>query len=373
MNPRKTARYSAAILIAAAVAVPSSLPAFASTSGGTSATESAIADFAAANPGLLAAMQRDLGLDAAAATTLGVKQEAATATEEVLRTALGDTFGGAYFDVATGKLVVGVTDVTKVAQATAAGATAKVVSRSAAQLDSTVERLDARESSAPRSVTGWYADMITNQVVVTALPGAAEAAKAFAGSAVRVVEADAPRVLADIKGGDAYNIGGARCSVGLSVAGGFVTAGHCNVLTGGGALSRNGVALGSWGGASFPGNDYAWVRTNSSWTPRGLVGAVRVAGSTAAATGAAVCKSGSTTGWTCGTVGAKNQTVRYAEGTVTGLTASNVLCQAGDSGGGFVTNAGQGQGTVSGGNTATCYFQPLGEILSAYNLSLVRG
>jgi streptogrisin C len=52
-------------------------------------------------------MQRDLGLDAAAATTLGVKQEAATSTEEVLRTALGDSFGSVYFDVATGKLVVG--------------------------------------------------------------------------------------------------------------------------------------------------------------------------------------------------------------------------------------------------------------------------
>jgi streptogrisin C len=286
---------------------------------------------------------------------------------------LGDSFGGAYFDATAGKLVVGVTDVTKVAQVTAAGGTAKVVSRSAAQLDSTVKRLNAHEPAAPSTVTGWYADATTNEVVVTALPGTAEAAKAFAGSDVRVVEADAPRMFADIKGGDAYNIGGSRCSAGLSVNGGFVTAGHCYALTGGGALSRNGVSLGSWGGASFPGNDYAWVRTNSNWTPRGLVGSVRVVGSSAAARGAAVCKAGSTSGWTCGTVGAKNQTVRYAEGTVTGLTASNVLCQAGDSGGGFVTSAGQGQGVVSGGNTATCYFQPLGEILSAYGLSLVRG
>jgi streptogrisin C len=374
MNPRKTARYSAAILIAAAMAVPTSLPAFAASSGGASATASAIDEFEAANPGLLAAMRRDLGLDAAAARTLGVKQEAAAATEEALRTALGDSFGGAYFDVAAGKLVVGVTDVSKVAQATSAGATAKLVSRSAAQLDSAIRTLNGRESAAPRSVTGWYADAVTNQVVVTALPGAIEAAKAFAGSDVRVVESAAPQTFADIKGGDAYIIGGsARCSVGLSVSGGFVTAGHCNVLTGGGALTRNGVALGTWGGASFPGNDYAWVRTNSNWTPRGLVGAVRVAGSTAAATGAAVCKSGSTSGWTCGTIGAKNQTVRYPQGTVTGLTATNVLCQAGDSGGGFVTNAGQGQGVVSGGNTATCFFQPLGEILSAFGLSLVRG
>jgi streptogrisin C len=103
------------------------------------------------------------------------------------------------------------------------------------------------------------------------------------------------------------------------------------------------------------------------------VGSVTVRGSTAAATGSAVCKAGSTSGWTCGTIGAKNQTVRYQQGAVGGLTATNVLCQPGDSGGGFITNAGQGQGVVSGGNTATCYFQPLGEILSAYSLTLLRG
>ncbi|MBP2321269.1 streptogrisin C [Kibdelosporangium banguiense] len=311
-------------------------------------------------------MKRDLGLDAPAARALVATQQAAAATEESLRTALGSSFGGAYFDRATSKLVVGVTDASKLAVATAKGATAKVVSRSAAQLDSAIVALDAKEASAPSSVTGWYVDAIANEVVVTALPGATAAAKAFAGQDVRVVEADAPQTF--VKGGDAYYIGGSRCSVGLTVSGGYVTAGHCDVLTGSGQPNN-----GRWGGSSFPGNDYAWVRTNSGVSLSPLVGSVTVKGSTSAATGAAVCKAGSTTGWTCGTVGSKNQTVRYAEGTVTGLTASNVRCQAGDSGGGFITSAGQGQGVVSGGNTATCYFQPLGEILSAYGLSLLRG
>jgi len=366
MNPRKTARLTAAVLIAAAMAVPLSLPAFAASSGGTSATASAIDEFVAANPGLLAAMQRDLGLSADAARTLDVKQEAAATTEEVLRTALGDGFGGAYFDLPTGKLVVGVTDVSKVAQTAAAGATPKVVSRSAAQLDSVVSRLNSTEASAPRSVTGWYVDAIANDVVVTALPGTSEAAKAFAGRDVRVVESQAPQTY--LRGGDAYTIGGARCSVGLTVSGGFVTAGHCDALTSG---QPN---VGTWGGSSFPGNDYAWVRTNSGVSLSPQVGSQTVKDANAAATGAAVCKAGSTTGWTCGTVGAKNQTVRYAEGTVTGLTATNVRCAAGDSGGGFITpTGGHGQGVVSGGNTATCYFQPLGEILSAYGLSLLRG
>ncbi|WP_330359617.1 S1 family peptidase [Actinosynnema sp. ALI-1.44] len=308
-------------------------------------------------------MKRDLGLDATEARALAATQEVATATENSLRTALGDSFGGAYFDSASRKLVVGVTDASKAGAVTAAGATAKVVARSAAQLDSAVAQLNAREASAPSSVTGWYADTVTNEIVVTALPGTAQVAKAFAGD-VRVVEAEAPQPF--LKGGDAYTIGGrSRCSVGLTVRGGFVTAGHCAAA---GAPSN-----GTWGGSSFPGNDYAWVRTNSGVTLEPRVGSVTVKGSTSAATGAAVCKAGSTTGWTCGTIGAKNQTVRYPQGAVTGMTASNVLCQPGDSGGGFITNAGQGQGVVSGGNSSVCYFQPLPEILSVYGLTLLTG
>jgi streptogrisin C len=374
MNPRKAARVLSAVLIAAAMAVPFSLPVSAAPADATSATASPTDEIDTLNPGMLTALQRDLGLDSESARTLGAKQLAASDLENSLRTALGPAFGGAHFDVQSGKLVVGVTDAANAAEVNAAGATAKVVSRSAAQLDSAVKALDNRGSAAPAGVTSWYADTVTNEVVVTALPGSVEAAKSFAGAGARVVEVtEAPTTFADIKGGDAYNIGSSRCSVGMSVNGGFVTAGHCQALTGGGALSRNGVALGSWGGSSFPGNDYAWVRTNSNWTPRGLVGAVRVVGGTAAASGSAVCKSGSTTGWTCGTIGAKNQTVNYAQGSVSGLTASNVRCQPGDSGGGFITNAGQGQGVVSGGNSATCYFQPVGEILSRYGLTLVRG
>nr|WP_232328262.1 S1 family peptidase [Kibdelosporangium sp. MJ126-NF4]CTQ94560.1 Streptogrisin-C precursor (EC 3.4.21.-) (Serine protease C) (SGPC) [Kibdelosporangium sp. MJ126-NF4] len=324
----------------------------------------ATAQFEAENPGLLEAMQRDLGLDVTAARDLVATQEIAAATENSLRTALGDSFGGAYFDGAARKLVVGVTDASKAATVTATGATVKMVARSAAQLDSAVAQLNARESSAPSTVTGWYADTVTNEIVVTALPGTAPAAKSFAGSNVRVVEAEAPQLF--LKGGDAYTIGGSsRCSVGLTVRGGFVTAGHC--------ASAGQPSNGTWGGSSFPGNDYGWVRTNSGVTLEPRVAAVTVKGSTSAATGSAVCKAGSTTGYTCGTVGAKNQTVRYPQGSVSGLTASNVRCQPGDSGGGFITSAGQGQGVVSGGNTSVCYFQPLGEILSVYSLTLLTG
>ena len=101
-------------------------------------------------------------------------------------------------------------------------------------------------------------------------------------------------------------MGGGRCSVGFSVNGGFVTAGHCGT-TGTATQGYNQVAQGTFRGSSFPGNDYAWVRINGNWTPQPWVnnyagGNVTVAGSTEAAVGASICRSGSTTGWHCGTV-----------------------------------------------------------------------
>jgi hypothetical protein len=58
MNPRKTARLGAAVLNAAAMAVPASIPAFAGLSRGTSATGSTIHAFEAPNRAVLAVMER---------------------------------------------------------------------------------------------------------------------------------------------------------------------------------------------------------------------------------------------------------------------------------------------------------------------------
>jgi streptogrisin C len=297
-------------------------------------------------------------------------------TAETLDAQLGDDFGGAWIE--EGRLVVAVTDAAKAAEVTDAGAEAKVVRHSAAALDSMVADLNAVEATAPDSVTVWGVDVRHNTINMTVLPGAAGDARSFAASVgiddVRIEEsADVPRLFADVLGGEAYNIGSSRCSVGFSVNGGFVTAGHCEALTGGGDLSKDGTPLGSWGGSEFPGGDYAWVETSGDWTPVGQVtGVGGVSGSQEAETGAATSKSGSTTGVTEGTIGDKNQTVNYPEGTVTGLTATNALCQPGDSGGAFISS-GQAQGVVSGGNTSTCYFQPVNPILEAYGLSLVTG
>lgn len=152
--------------------------------------------------------------------------------------------------------------------------------------------------------------------------------------------------------------------------------------TGAGTKGSNQVAQGTFQGSSFPGNDYAWVAVNSSWTPVGVVngysnGIVQVGGSADAAVGSSVCRAGSTTGWHCGTIQARNASVTYPEGTITGLGRTSVCAEPGDSGGSYISGS-QAQGVTSGGSGncssgGTTYFQPINEILQVSGLTLVTG
>nr|3URC_A Chain A, Alpha-lytic protease [Lysobacter enzymogenes] len=198
---------------------------------------------------------------------------------------------------------------------------------------------------------------------------------------------------ANIVGGIEYSINNASlCSVGFSVTRGatkgFVTAGHCGTVN---ATARiGGAVVGTFAARVFPGNDRAWVSLTSAQTllPRVANGSsfVTVRGSTEAAVGAAVCRSGRTTGYQCGTITAKNVTANYAEGAVRGLGQGNACMGRGDSGGSWITSAGQAQGVMSGGNVQSngnncgipasqrsSLFERLQPILSQYGLSLVTG
>ncbi|GAA2818012.1 S1 family peptidase [Saccharopolyspora taberi] len=332
---------------------------------------------------LLEAMQRDLGLTAEQATERLADEAVANRADQQLRTTLGNAFGGSHYDAALGKLVVGVTDANLVDEVRAAGAEAKVVDTGLDQLNGVADGLNAHVAAIPQSVSGWYVDSTSNSVVLTTAPGTAGAAADFVRAAgvntadVQVVEsAEQPRTYADVIGGNAYYIGsGSRCSIGFSVQGGFVTAGHC-----GNQGDTTSQPTGTFAGSSFPGNDYGWVEVGSGETPQPLVndyqgGTVGVAGSTESAEGASICRSGSTTGWHCGTVEAKNQTVSYPQGTVQGLTRTNVCAEPGDSGGSWLSGD-QAQGVTSGGSGdcssgGTTYFQPVNEILQAYGLTLL--
>lgn len=299
-----------------------------------------------------------------------------------LRKSLGGAYAGGWLSADAKTFTVGVTSEAQAVKVRAAGATPRLVARSLTQLDAVKAKLDAAATKAPKTVPGWYVDVTTNQVVVLAKSGADAAAfvkRAGADAAAVRIEASAetPVPYIDVIGGNAYYIGGSRCSVGFSVNGGFVTAGHCGT-TG----STTTQPSGTFAGSSFPGNDYAWVRVNAGNTPRGLVnnyagGTVTVSGSTDAAVGASVCRSGSTTGWHCGTIQARNSSVTYPQGTVSGLIRTNVCAEPGDSGGSLIAGN-QAQGVTSGGSGncssgGTTYFQPVNEILQAYSLTLVTG
>ncbi|MEV8554740.1 alpha-lytic protease prodomain-containing protein [Streptomyces glaucescens] len=375
---------TAALLVAGLSGSASAGPAAATTS----AAQTLRTD--AAPSALLRAMERDLGLDRRQAERRLANEAEAGATAGRLGAALGGDFAGAWVRGAeSGTLTVATTDAGDVPLIEARGARAAVVRHSLAELDAAKARLDrAAGRHAGADVPVWYVDVPSNSVVVRAVrPAAARAFLAAAGveRALARVErtAERPRPLYDLRGGEAYYINNSgRCSIGFPVTKGtqhgYATAGHCG-RAGASTTGHNRVAQGTFQGSVFPGRDMAWVAANSQWTTTPYVkGAggqnVQVTGSTQAPVGASVCRSGSTTGWHCGTVQQHNTSVTYPEGTITGVTRTSVCAEPGDSGGSYISGS-QAQGVTSGGSGncssgGTTYFQPINPLLQNYGLTL---
>jgi streptogrisin D len=311
----------------------------------------------------------------------------AAATADRLTRALGAQAAGAYLD-ASGRLTVNVLGAEAAAQVRAAGATPRLVTRSSARLARVQAALDAAAGNAPAGAS-WGVDLASNTVLVSvpAGRGAAFVARARSfGAAVRVERTPAVQTQA-FYGGQAIYRGGSRCSAGFNTRSGsgrnyVLTAGHCTDL-GGTWTTSGGQTIGPVAASSFPGNDYGAIRISSpaALDPRGGVlhnGAFRdITGASRVAVGSSACKTGSTTGTTCGTVQAYNVTVNYAEGTVFGLTRTNICTQPGDSGGAMYAGS-RAQGITSGGSIGGCsqagfrsFFQPADEALSVYGLTLL--
>ncbi|MEV5551109.1 S1 family peptidase [Streptomyces sp. NPDC052309] len=343
----------------------------------------------AASAGLLQAMQRDFGLTRSQAEDRLAAERRATGLEPAARRAAGDAFGGSWFDAGRGRLTVAVTSdagPATVRAVRAAGADVRTVEHSARRLDAAKARIDRLD--APAGVSSWHVDPAANTVVLDVVAGerADNDVRRFVTRAreagpvtVRTVPA-APRTFAaGTVGGDPYYTGNVRCSIGFSVHGGFVTAGHCG-RAGAGVSGWDRSYIGTFQGSSFPDNDYAWVSVGSGWWTVPVVlgwGTVPdrlVRGSAEAPVGASVCRSGSTTHWHCGTVLAKNETVNYSQGAVHQMTKTSVCAEGGDSGGSFISGD-QAQGVTSGGwgncsGGGQTWFQPVNEILSRYGLTL---
>ncbi|WP_406311622.1 S1 family peptidase [Streptosporangium sp. NBC_01639] len=367
-----------ALVLAAAPAVARPL------SAGTAAAPAALKP----PPGMLEALQRDLHLTREQAQARLLNETRLTPVAERLRSGLGTEFAGSWFTGDLGQtLVVATTDQDNLSQIAAAGARGEVVSRSLTQLDAIIDEVDAA-LSADDSGLVRYVDVKTNKVVILSdAPSTTEdviQASDVDPVAVRVVSSvERPQPLSDLVGGEAYYIGSAsRCSIGFSATkgtqNGFVSAGHCG-KEGDTTTGFNQSPQGIFRGSSFPGSDYSWVAVTSDWTPKPVVkngtgGTVNVAGSRDAIEGASVCRSGSTTGWHCGTIQQRNTSVTYPQGTITELVRTNVCAEPGDSGGSFIS-VDQAQGVTSGGSGnctsgGVTYFQPVGEILTAYGLTL---
>lgn len=332
------------------------------------------------------ALERDLGLSPSQAADLFEAQTEAFEIDAEATEAAADAYGGSLFDTDSLELTVLVTDASAVDAVEATGAQAEVVTHGIDGLQEIVDELNAAQADA--GVVGWYPDIAGDTVVLEVMEGSGAHVDALlADSGVDAADVtvestnEQPELYADIVGGLAYTMGG-RCSVGFAATNssgqpGFVTAGHCGSV-------GTGVSIGNGQGvferSIFPGNDAAFVRGTSNFTLTNLVsryntgGHATVSGSSAAAIGSQVCRSGSTTGWHCGTIQARNQTVNYPQGTVQALTRTNVCAEPGDSGGSFISGS-QAQGVTSGGSGncssgGTTYYQEVNPMLNSWGVSL---
>ena len=337
------------------------------------------------------AMSEKLGVSTADATArlaaLGDRTLAATALEQ----ALGARTAGSYLDRASGELVVDVTDSAAGHSVTMAGARPRLVSRSMAQLRRVQ---DALAASGAVPGTSWAVDAASNAVTVQ-ISSAADAdprtagwvrALADYGDAVRVEHTDAGFTTQSFLGGQAIlNANGSgRCSSAFNAVRGaesfVITAGHCTQAV---REWTDGIQpIGTSDVVQFPGTDFGTIAVDDPFAldPRGAVNdngqTQPITGSTAVPVGGLVCKTGSTTGTTCGTVLAYDTTVVYPEGTVTGLIETDLCTQPGDSGGALFAGD-QAQGLVSGGTSGSCdqqrfvsFFQPINPVLLATGLQL---
>ncbi|MBB5953504.1 streptogrisin D [Saccharothrix tamanrassetensis] len=312
------------------------------------------------------------GISPAAAIEILRTQNASVRTLDQISDKLGDRTAGVYLD-AKGKPVVNVLDAATADEVRASGAEAKLVRHSTQALASAQSTL---ESVPAVTHTSIGLDPKTNQVVLSVSDAATGGDLAALlrtahrlGDRVRVERVTGEMHLA-ILNGEAITGGGTRCSVGFNTNKGgqnyIVDAGHCTRV-----VSQWNV--GPSQGASFPTNDYGLIRNTTGSAPGAVTlwngSSQKISSHAAATVGQRIQKSGSTTRLTSGSVQRLNVTVNYSEGSVHQLIQTNALANPGDSGGCLFSGS-VGLGITSGKGSGTSYYQPVGEALTAYGVTL---
>ncbi|MER6787240.1 S1 family peptidase [Streptomyces sp. NPDC000658] len=294
---------------------------------------------------------------------------------------LGDDAAGTYYDAERRGLVVNVLDEDAARTVEAAGARARLVGNTLAELTGAHAKLKA-DATVPG--TAWVTDPTTNKVVVSADRTVSDTQWAKLSKIVDGLGqvAELRRSQGEFKpliaGGDAIAGGGGRCSLGFNVVKGgepyFLTAGHCTDAISAWSDS-SGATIGANEASSFPGDDYGLVKYTADVAHPSEVNlydgsAQPITGAAEATVGMKVTRSGSTTRVHSGTVTGLDATVNYGNGDIVdGLIQTDVCAEPGDSGGSLfsgssavgLTSGGSGDCT-SGGET---FFQPVTEALSA--------
>lgn len=303
---------------------------------------------------------------------LAAEAEAARAYG-VARDLLGDAYAGAWFDGDRLTLVVAATHSSSDDLLARMGVISVRRERSQAQLLDVLDRLSEdiqRQDLWSSVIHSLHIDYPSNQVVASVEPGREQdvhdlptVRRESAAIRLRHSRGGSVPVSWPVRGGDKYvnedfsqQIGYEfPCSIGFSVEGGYLTAGHCGDV-GHEVVGFNGVSQGVFDQSEVGGqgeNDRASVSTGQSWNPEPLIngynqGLLTVsskwAGLREAPLNTTVCRYGqASSGPHCGEITETQvtETVKHGvtgqEYTVGGLKRTNACVFYGDSGGPFIT------------------------------------
>ncbi|TDD83309.1 protease [Actinomadura darangshiensis] len=422
MSPRPKPRRAATAIALTAALISTSLvpPAIAGETGRRGAVPSTSKRSPAriqkeARQTLIKQIVKDHGVSAAEAGRRADRQPAQFKLAAKTARALGASYGGAWIDQRHGgRLTIAVTKdavsptVRSTAKAAGMGDTrATTVRYGYKHLEGVSAALAKRVAEANKGAkSGLQTGLVTSRNVVRlsslrgAKPTAAQRktmrwAKREFGAAVELstyAHRSVPRYCQDdyacdppLRSGLAIFTSGARCTSAFTTYSGgryyMLTAGHCAEIGYWWDVSTYSYGYQNVGGVAN--YTFGWygdsaivsVDDPSWWQPRGWVlYQTPIYGSEADYVGGYVCKQGSTTGYTCGTVTEVDATVSYPDRTLAGMTWSTACDGPGDSGSG-VYYGDYAHGILSGGPNSGCgmIHEPIGRALSTWGVSLLSG
>lgn len=319
----------------------------------------------------------------------------ASRLEDIAQEMLGESYAGSWFDAERMALVAGATSDSQTEFLQRLGIDVIQMSHSLSALQELQDQVLVDLESAEiwgDLAHSLYIDYPSNQVVISSEPGAEDVIQGslranLESNALRIEDSagrDIP-VASSVRGGDEYTNNNFtasegypfECSIGFSVNGGYLTAGHCGNV-GHTVKGFNGVAQGSFSDSIVGGpgkKDRARVGTNSNWTPTPSVngysdGLISVPAKWAALKSyplySTVCRYGQASDVSnCGTITQSSVMVNTHHGvtglpyTITGLKRTSACVKGGDSGGPFLSVAeSQAQGITLTASPSACSSYP---------------